>query len=32
MALLWLVPLAWALLLGLYARRVIALWHEPVWR
>ncbi|MHB1246453.1 MAG: hypothetical protein ACYCZH_08415 [Sulfuriferula sp.] len=32
MALLWLVPLVWALLLVLYARRLIALWHEPVWR
>lgn len=31
-ALLWLLPLAWALLLMLYARRLIALWHEPVWR
>lgn len=32
MLLLWLLPLAWALLLVLYARRLIALWHEPVLR
>ncbi|CAH1904791.1 conserved hypothetical protein [Candidatus Nitrotoga sp. HW29] len=30
--LLLLPPLAWALLLALYAKRFIALWHEPVWR
>lgn len=32
MLLLWLLPLAWTLLLALYAKRLIALWHEPVWR
>ncbi|MDP2025301.1 hypothetical protein [Sulfuriferula sp.] len=26
------MPLAWALLLLLYAKRLAALWHEPVWR
>lgn len=30
--LLLLPSLAWALLLALYAKRFIALWHEPVWR
>jgi len=29
---LWLVPLVWALLLLVYAKRLAALWHEPVWR
>ena len=32
LTLLWLPPLAWVLVLVLYARRLIALWHEPVWR
>ncbi|HUX65313.1 hypothetical protein [Sulfuricella sp.] len=32
MTLLWLLPLVWALLLALYARRLIALWLETVWR
>ncbi|MDP1679475.1 MAG: hypothetical protein Q8L02_05055 [Candidatus Nitrotoga sp.] len=32
MLLLWLLPLAWTLLLALYAGRLITLWHEPVWR
>jgi hypothetical protein len=30
--LLGLVPLAWALVLAVYARRLSALWREPVWR
>ena len=30
--LLLLPPLAWALVLALYAKRFISLWHEPVWR
>jgi hypothetical protein len=29
---LWLVPLVWALLLLAYAKRLVALWREPVWR
>lgn len=32
LTLLWLLPLAWALLLAWHARRLVALWHEPVWR
>lgn len=31
-ALLWLLPLAWALVLVLYASPLLALWHEPAWR
>ncbi|MHB1247079.1 MAG: hypothetical protein ACYCZH_11590 [Sulfuriferula sp.] len=31
-ALLWLLPLAWTLVLVLYARPLLALWHEPAWR
>ncbi|BBP02829.1 hypothetical protein TPL01_02610 [Sulfuriferula plumbiphila] len=31
-ALLWLLPLAWALVLAGYAKRLIALWREPAWR
>lgn len=31
LTLLWLPPLAWALLLALYARQLISLWHETVW-
>jgi len=32
LTLLWLPPLAWVLVLVLYAKRLIALWHEPAWR
>ena len=30
--LLLLPPLVWTLLLAWYAKRLLALWHEPVWR